>query len=221
MRITTAGLCHIVSCLICAALASSAAATQIGPLAFQNPLQFDFSDLAQGTHLGANLPNPYTNVGVQFTGYVANATLGDIQGNHLATGFANTPAEPFVVRIELLSQPAFRVGAYVWPEYGSSTSMTAFDDRGAVLDSLTVTLNSGTTFMGLETSPTSPIRRVEWRGLVGSSKTTYPRVDGVMVQSLPEPSAFSLLAAGVVLPLVCAWRRRRGRGFLSNNGIAH
>ncbi|OHB72480.1 MAG: hypothetical protein A2V70_14420 [Planctomycetes bacterium RBG_13_63_9] len=180
---------------------------QIAPDAFQNPAVFDFTDLAVGTHLGSGLPNPYASRGVEFTGYVTDYTYGDLHGNHLATGFANSPPEPFVVRLSLLDQPALRVGAYVWPEYGSRTAMTAYDDLGHLIESFTSTASSGTVFMGLEAPPYSPIRRVEWRGLPGSTLTTFPRVDGVMVQSIPEPGTFVLLAIGLTCLLFLFGRR--------------
>jgi len=180
-------------------------AAQIGPDAFENPITFDFSDLAYGSHLGANYPNPYADLGVEFTGYIADYDGYGLHGHHLATGFDNTPPEPFVVRARFLDEPALRVGGYVWPEVGSRTSFTAFDEHGAAIESFTL---SGAQFTGLEASVDLPIRYVEWRGLAGSGLSTFPRVDGVMVQRVPEPATLVLLvtaAAGIAF----WWRKRR------------
>ena len=50
--------------------------------------------------------------------------------------------------------------------------------------------------MGLGSSPDRPIRSVEWRGLAGSTLTTFPRVDGVKIDVVPEPATLGLLAMG-------------------------
>jgi hypothetical protein len=182
--------------VICGCLVAQASAGQVGVGDFHDPMVFNFTELSYGTHLGAGYPNPYAASGVEFTGYVANTVYEGIQGNHLASGFANTPAEPFVVRVRLLDEPALRVGAYVWPEYGSSTSITAFDDLGSIIETYSVRLSTGAPFMGLENSLDRPIRTVEWRGLTGSSLTTFPRVDGVRIDVVPEPATLGLLAMG-------------------------
>jgi len=180
----------------------------MGPEDFQDPTTVDFDELAYGTHLGTGLPNPYEALGVEFTGYVADSDYGDLDGHHLATGFANTPPEPYVVRIRFLDRPALRVGGYVWPEYECATSITAFDDTGAVLDSFSVD-GGGTPFMGLESSVDSPIWSVEWQGGAGASLSTFPRVDNVMVDFTPEPATLSLIALGGTA--VLAWRRRHAK----------
>lgn len=192
---------------VCGCLLTQAGARQIGAGDFQDPLVFNFTELTSGMRLGAAYTNPYSALGVQFTGYVTSYDYEGIQGNHLATGFANTPPEPFVVRVRLLDEPALRVGASVWPEYGSSTSVTAFDNLGLAIESYQVSVTTGAPFMGLESSEDRPIRYVEWRGLAGSSLTTFPRVDGVRIDLVPEPATLSLLALGGIGALV----RRRAR----------
>ena len=182
--------------LMCGCLVAEASARQIGVADFQDPMVFNFTELTTSTHLGVGYPNPYAASDVQFTGYVVSTTYEAMQGNHLASGFANTPAEPFVVRVRLLDGPALRVGAYVWPEYGSSTSITAFDDLGSIIETYSVRLSTGAPFMGLESSSDRPIRYVEWRGLTGSRLTTFPRVDGVRIDPVPEPATLGLLAIG-------------------------
>lgn len=193
--------------VICGCLDAEASAGQIGVGDFHDPMVFDFTELSSSTHLGAGNPNPYAASGVEFTGFVVTTNYEGIQGNHLASGFANTPAEPFVVRVRLLDDPALRVGAYVWPEYGSSTSITAFDDLGSIIETYSVHLSTGTSFMGLQSTLDQPIRYVEWRGLAGSSLTTFPRVDGVRIDTVPEPATLSLLALGAA----CVLPRRRYR----------
>jgi hypothetical protein len=196
-------------CVVCGCLVAQVGARQIGPGDFQDPMVFSFTELTSGMHLGAGYTNPYAALGVGFTGYVTNYDYQAIQGNHLASGFANTPAEPYVVRVRLMDEPALRVGAYVWPEYGSSTSITAYDYLGAVIDTYSVHPSTGAPFMGLESSPDRPIRYVEWRGLAGSSLTTFPRVDDVMIDVMPEPATLALMGlggAGVLL------RRRHRAG---------
>lgn len=183
-------------------------ATQIGLDAFENPVTFDFSDLAYGTHLGTGLPNPYTSLGVQFTGYVADYDGYGLNGHHLASGFANTPPEPFVVRVTFLDVPALRVGGYVWPEVASRTSFSAFDEHGAAIESYIV---DGAEFTGLEASIDHPFHYVEWRGLEGSSLTTFPRVDGVMIQFVPEPTTLTMLVVGGGCAVFYLWCRRRQR----------
>ena len=186
-----------------------AGAVVIGPGGFEDPLVFDFSDLTSGTTLGSGYANPYEELGVEFTGFITSYDYGDIRGRHLATGFANSPPEPYVVRLTLLGAPAIRIGGYVWPEYGGSTSVTAFDDYGTVIDSFSVVGSGDTPFMGIEAPIESPIRFLEWRGPVGSSFTTFPRVDGVMINLLPEPATVSLLLLGAAATLLrVGWRER-------------
>ena len=182
---------------------------QVSPANFQDPLVFDFDELTYGTHLGPGLPNPYAALGVEFTAYIGDSDYGDLNGHHLATGFANTPAEPYVVRVRFLEGPAMRVGAYIWPEYGCETTMTAFDDLGEAIDFYSMS-GGGTRFIGLEGNADSPIWSVEWRGGPGASLSTFPRVDHVMVDPVPEPATLSLLALGGTALL--AWRRRTAKG---------
>jgi hypothetical protein len=188
--------------MVCGCLVAEVSARQIGVGDFEDPMVFDFTELTSGTRLGTGNPNPYEGMGVQFTGFVASTNHQMIQGSHLASGFANSPAEPYVVRVRLLDEPALRVGAYVWPESGSSTSITAFDFDGAVIE--TCIVPSDTSFVGLESSLDHPISYVEWRGLQGSNLSTFPRVDGVRLDVVPEPTTLSLLGiVGVVALLRC------------------
>lgn len=206
-RSNTALAAIFVTASLMGVAAIQADAEQVGPEAFEDPIRFDFAELASGTHLGPGYANPYLHLGVEFMGYVANCTYEGIQGNHLASGFANTSSEPFIVRVRLLGEPALRVGAYVWPEYGSSTSITAFDDYGSIIETYSVRLSTGAPFMGLESSLDRPIRYVEWRGLAGSTLTTFPRVDGVRIDVVPEPATLSLLGIGGAVALL----RRRAK----------
>jgi hypothetical protein len=192
----------VVSLLLSVAL-QTAGALAIGPGDFQEPAVFDFSDLTSGTRLAGGLPNPYAAAGVQFTGYVTTYEGYGLHGNHLATAFANDPAEPFVVRARLLHEPALRLGAYVWPEYGETTTFTTFDDLGQPIERLGL---AGAQFAGLEASFDRPIRYVEWRGLDGCTLTTFPRVDGVMIDFAPEPATLGFLGVG---GLALLFRRRR------------
>ena len=73
--------------------------------------------------------------------------------------------------------------------------MTAFDDKGNVIDHF-IAKGGGHLFMGLEGSVNTPIRYLEWRGINGAGLTTFPRVDGVMVEAIPEPATVALLGLG-------------------------
>ena len=170
--------------------------------------------LADADSGGTALANPYEIQSVEFTGYVTSYNGNSLNGLHLATGFANTPAEPYVVRARFLNNPALRVGANVWPEPSGQTSLTAFDDYGNVIDSIIL---DDWGFTGLEVSPDSPIRYVEWRGLAGTSLSTFPRVDHVMVDFVPEPATMLVLGLGALGLLI---RRRRTTGERQNHRVA-
>jgi hypothetical protein len=187
-------------------LAAEASARQIGVGDFQDPMVFNFAELASGTHLGAGYANPYSALGVQFMGYVTSYDYQGIQGNHLASGFANTPAEPYVVRLSLLADPALRAGAYVWAAGSGDTWFTAYDGDGLAIAAYPIT---GYTcgFIGLESTVDRPIWAVEWRGPTSSGFDTFPRVDGVRIDTVPEPATLSLLVLGGAFALL----RHRGK----------
>lgn len=159
--------------------------TTIEPEDFIDPLIFDFTELAEDTLLGLGSPNPYQNLGVEFTGFVHTFAWGnedEIIGKHLAARGYTEPDEPFVVRVTILDpKGALRVGGYVWPECGAGASVTAFDDAGLVIDSHSETDCSYTPFMGVAGTSGRPIRSVEWRGLPNAILRTYPQVDHVMI----------------------------------------
>ncbi len=203
---STAMTVIVFSVLVLVTSSTRAVAAQIGPSQFEDPLVFDFSELDGGTHLGSGYANPYANAGVEFTGYIADYDYEDISGRHLASGFANSPAEPYVVRLRLLDDFAAKVGAYVWAGGSGDTWITAYDQDGLVIDTLAV---DGYTcsFVGFESTVGRPISVVEWRGPTSSSFTTFPRVDNVMMEYVPEPATLSLLALGGLGALT---RRRRG-----------
>jgi len=186
----TMGAWVVLACLI-----AQASAGQIGVGDFHDPMVFNFTELSSGTHLGAGYPNPYSSLGVQFTGYVTSYDYQGIQGNHLASGFANTPPEPDAVRLRLLDEPALRVGAYIWAAGDGDSWVTAYDGSGLVIASYPV---PGYTcaFVGVESTAGRPIWAVEWHAPSSSGFDTFPRVDGVRIDAVPEPATLGLLAMG-------------------------
>jgi len=176
-------------------LGSQVIARQVGLGDFQDPMVFNFTELSTGTHLGAAYRNPYASSGVEFTGYVTSYDYQNIEGSHLASGFANTPPEPDVVRLRLLDDPALRVGAYVWAAGDGDSWMTAYDSSGLAIASYPI---PGYTcaFIGVESTADRPICVVEWRAPSSSGFDTFPRVDGVRVDVVPEPATLGLLAMG-------------------------
>ena len=186
----TMGAWVVLACLI-----AQASAGQIGVGDFHDSMVFNFTALTSGMHLGTGYPNPYSALGIQFTGYVTSYDYQGIQGNHLASGFANTPPEPDVVRLSLSGHPALRVGAYVWAAGSDDTWFTAYDDNGLVIASYPI---PGYTcaFVGVESTAHRPIWSVEWRAPSSSGFDTFPRVDGVRIDAVPEPATLGLLAMG-------------------------
>jgi subtilisin-like proprotein convertase family protein len=152
-----------------------------GPADFENPLIFEFNDLAVDTILGPGYANPYEDDGVEFMGMVGSYDYECIVGNHLMTGYMNAPREPFVARVRILdARGACRVGACVWGQCFTGASMKGFDDNGVEIVSTIRDDCPGPVFMCVE-STNKPIRSVEWRGLPGSDFESFPRVDHVMV----------------------------------------
>ena len=171
--------------LLRVATAPTLYATTIEQGDFKDPLIFDFSDLADETHLGPGYPNPYEDDGIEFTGVIATYDFECISGRELDTAYSNDPAEPFVGRVRILNpKGARRVGACVWGQCFYGVSLTAYDDAGLEIASAVRDDCPGPVFMALETPSCEdrPIRYVEWRGLPGADADVFPVVDNVMIE---------------------------------------
>lgn len=172
-------------------LSRAVVAASISPEDFDNPTALDFEDYS-GFVGGPDYPDPWLAEGVRITGFASDGRVSVYPNSNNA------------VEIEFLD-PVQRVGADVLYSISDPTRLEVYDANGSPLGHID---GVGPRFLGLDVGAPSIVqaRFID----LPDNWYTFPHIDSLYFEAVPEPNSLSLLAIGALGILVCRrWTRYR------------